>query len=478
MRRGRFLLAVVLIAGAAAVSGWFYHRRLRVITVCVFTDPAFRERAGWHKVLNTRLEAVNRIYERQVGILWKVIDTRSPDPTVDLANLDDRRADLAQNTYCRADLILSITGLKEGGRTGSVSPFSHGAIVVDKPKQTESQNTLILAHELAHLFGAVHDPGADTLMSAKPVSARFSSRTAKLIHSLRDYNFARGVKALGGSWGKRVVAALSEELRGLSANPGAQAQQIVAAALAADGEASAAITHLRAAVRGDPKNVQTRFDLAVALERNSQDDAALKTLREGVRLNPGSARLHSALGAAILKSDREEAIDEFMTSLRLNPNNARLYAILGAVLSSGMGQIDAAITAYRNALKLDPGMVQAREGLARALASKTQAEKDVAAARRAAARNPENPETTYNLGVAEARAGNFEAAAKAFQTSVRLRPRFGRAHSSLALIFYLSGDYAAAWKQVNAARAAGFEPAAPFLAALSRKMPLPAARAH
>ncbi len=467
-RRWRVLLAVFLILGAFAAV-WFYPRP-RVITVCVFTDSAFRQRDHWHAVLNSRLQTVSRIYERQVGIRWKIADANLADPTANFADLDSRRAALAQKKDCPADLMLSITGLTSGSRTASVTPFSHAAIVVDQAQQTELRNTLILAHELAHLFGAVHDAGSATLMADKPANDTFSPRTIKLIRSLRDYDFAQGVSALEGRWGNRAVSALSEMLTGLSTNPGRQAHQILAAALAADGRNSSAVTQLQAAVKCDPKSVQARFELAVALERNSQDDLALATLRQGVTLNPGSARLHSALGAALLKRDREEAIDEFMTSLRLDPSNAPVYAVLGGVLSSGMGQTDAAILAYRNALRLAPGMAEAQQGLAQALASKQKAESDVLAKRREAAQNPGNSEAIYDLGVAEARVGNFDAAAQAFESSIRLQPAFGSAHSSLAMICYLRRDYAGAWKEVNAARKAGSEPDPAFVNALMRKM--------
>lgn len=464
-------ILVASLAVAAALAGWWYYTRPRTITVCVFADPSFRQRAGWTEVLKARLEAVGRIYAAQTGIRWKAIDLTQPDPTAPLSGLDRRRAALARVTSCRADVLLAITGVNQGGRTASVSPFSHAAVVVNDPSLPESQNTLILAHELAHLFGASHETGSETLMADKPVNQTFPPRTIRLIRGLRDYDFARGVHGLDGKMDGRALEALREELVGSSPEPEFQAHMILAAAMQADGPNPAAIPHLQAAVSIDPKSVNARFDLAVALERNAQEDLALETLRQGVQLNPGSARLHSALGAVLIKRNREEAIDEFMTSLTLEPNNAPLYATLGDVLSNGMGRVDAAIIAYQDALKLAPGLVQAQQGLARAINSRTEAQKDVVLMRGEAAKNPNDPGANYSLGVAEARAGNFDNAVKALERAIQLRPKFGRAHVDLGLMYYLRRDYPAAWTEVKAARAVGTEPDAAFVDALTRKMP-------
>lgn len=175
----------------------------------------------------------------------------------------------------------------------------------------------------------------------------------------------------------------------------------------------------------------------------------------------------------LLPGNKEEAIEEFMTSLRLNPGNAPLYATMGNVLAAGMGHADAAIRAYEDALKLLPGMATAQRGLARAVAAQAQARKDVATLRQQLARNPDLPGANYDLGVVETAAGNFEGATRAFTKAAQLRPEFGPAHASLALLWFLRGDYKAARAEVQSARTAGTFPDTPFIEALARKMPPP-----
>jgi len=484
---GRVATVVVpVVLVAAPLLGWWIYSRPRVLTVCVVADSAFRRRADWKSLIEARFAAASRIYSRQVGIVWKIADDSSPDPAEGERDIDKRRARLASDTDCNADLVVEITGLPANGRNASVSPFSHGAVIVDHPEKNERENTLILAHELAHLFGAPHDPApndlfgeshdksTDTLMQADPQSEQFSVRSAKLVRSLRKYDFAHGVDALrNNGWDARATEDLTDAFGGLSVNPMSQAHQIIAAALQADNRNSAAIDHLQAAVRADPQNGAARFNLVVALEQDGQEDAALPILRQGVLLQPNDPRLHSALGALLIKRNREEAIDEFMESIRLEPNNAEVYNVLGSVLAAGMGRIDQAIAAYRDALRIAPGMVQAQKGLQAALQSKAQAQSDAVFMRRRALQSPENASVQYDLGVAEARAGDFDAAAKALESATRIQPGYGLAHSSLALMRYVAGDYTAAWSEVKAARSAGTEPDPTLVAALTRKSPAP-----
>jgi len=70
--------SVLIIAGGA--MGWWYWFRPRVITVCVFTDEAYRHSEAWRATLDSRFQAVSKIYERTARIRWKVTESR-PRPT-------------------------------------------------------------------------------------------------------------------------------------------------------------------------------------------------------------------------------------------------------------------------------------------------------------------------------------------------------------------------------------------------------------
>ncbi len=466
---------------AAAVVGWWIFLRPHVITVCAYADPAFQTRDHWKEALETRFREVSRIYSRQTGVAWKVVEVPAKDPERNVGGLDQRRRELLLETGCKADVLVEIAtsyvannvANDEGARPAGVNAFSHAAVITDRPGDTEQKNTLRLAHELAHIFGASHDDaGAATIMAANPASRTFSPRTAKLIRKLRAYPFAMGVAGLSAGWDGRAADALAESMSGVP-KPAVQAHRTLAAALAEDGDDDGAIRHLQAALKLDPSAAAARMELAGALERRSRTDDAVAVMREGLRVDPKNAAIHGGLGVLLAPHNREEAIDELMEAVHLQPRNPVYYFTLGMILLPGMGQIDAATTAFQDALRLSPGMVQAQQGLAAAEVSKKQARDNAALVRARATKNPGSGALQYELGVAEARAGNSAAAITALERSLQLDPGLTQVHAGLALVRYSRGDFAGAWREVNAQQAQGIAVDQRFLAALTRKMPPP-----
>jgi tetratricopeptide (TPR) repeat protein len=399
------------------------------------------------------------------------IDAGLSDPTALLHGLEVRRAALKEISQQRADVLLLITGVSEGDRTGSVSPFSHTAVVADFPNRSENENSLILAHELAHLFGAPHETSS-TLMAETPRSAYFSSRALALIRHLRNYDFAAGVDGLQGYWDHRAVLALTDAFTGFFRNPGARAYAVIGGAFANEGRNVQAIAHLREVTRLDPKSASARLNLAAVLTRNVEYDEAVKELREGIRLDPRDPQIHTALGVVLAKMGiRAEAFDELQGSLQLGQSDAPLYIALGSVLEAEPGRLNAAMAAFKAAVVLDPASMPAQQGLARVRLLKKRREVELMIQRSRVQQAPGSAIAHFDLGVAETQAGNYQSASTEFKKAIQLNPKEGHAHANLALIHYNLGDYPAAWQDVKNARISGFEPPAAFLNALKRKMP-------
>jgi len=131
----------------------------KVIKVWVYTDYAFRySHSDWPALVDSRFREVNRIYQRNgTGVQWKVLDASQIDPISVAPGIDSRRANMSLHFDRPTDVYVIVTGIREGDRTGSVSPFTRVAVVEDFPEKSESLNARLLAHELAHLFGAPYD---------------------------------------------------------------------------------------------------------------------------------------------------------------------------------------------------------------------------------------------------------------------------------------------------------------------------------
>lgn len=470
MRNKRALIgAAILIFAAALAGGWFYFHS-RVIQVWVYTDYAFRfKHADWSTVVDSRFQEVNRIYQRNgAGVRWKVLDSSEIDPTSDVPGIDSRRATMVLHFDRKTDVYVILTGAQEDNRTGSVSPFTRVAVVVDYPEKSETLNARLLAHELTHLFGAPRDPAWPAiLMGEKPESDKFSPQTLAMIKRMRNYPFALGIDGLQGSWEKKALAALADNDPGGAGNPMAYAHSVLGHALLNERKTDAALAQFRLAVQADPKNTSERENLAEAYTVNGQEDLALEQGRELVRLAPDSPSSHLTLGALLGRTHQPEAaIQELQIAARLDPANADTKVLLGLEISGLYGHLDEGIATMQDALRLNPESARARDGLAKLQGLKEVVTEELAKQRGMLQDHPNDPDVHYRLAKVEARAGDLKGAIRDYQKTLDLRPDNGSPHADLAEMYLLIGDKDSAWAEVKKARALGTEPPASLIARL------------
>jgi len=117
----------------------------------------------------------------------------------------------------------------------------------------------------------------------------------------------------------------------------------------------------------------------------------------------------------------------------------------GASLESE-GKIEESIAAHEQALKINPGLVQAHINLISLYGRAKRVDKAEQAYRGALAINPDLPDTHYNFGVLLIGQERFSEAAQAFQNCLRLNPYYAEAHHNYAVIIEREGklDEAAA----------------------------------
>ena len=135
---------------------------------------------------------------------------------------------------------------------------------------------------------------------------------------------------------------------------------------------------------GHWKNTITIFKHAVSVTENQY---------------PSFSTAHNNLGYALeLKGDIGAAITHYKTAIKLNPSYAKAYNNLGIAFAKKR-DIDAAITHYRTAIKINPNYA-----------------------------NPYN-----NLGAALAQKGSLKEAINYFQEALRLKPNFISANNNLKM---------------------------------------------
>jgi tetratricopeptide (TPR) repeat protein len=156
----------------------------------------------------------------------------------------------------------------------------------------------------------------------------------------------------------------------------------------------------------------------------------------GVNISGGQGSQELAVqGKQWLDQQRnDEAITAYREAVRRDPGNAVAQYGLG-VAYSRTGADDQAIAAYREAIRLQPDNVDAYYGLGVVSERKGHDDAAIAAFREVIRRRPEDAMARYGLGAASARQGHDEQAISAYREAIRLKPSLTDAHYQLGTIY-------------------------------------------
>lgn len=233
----------------------------------------------------------------------------------------------------------------------------------------------------------------------------------------------------------RLDEALTEAREAVRLDPDlAEAHYNLALDHQLQGELDAAIESYNECLRLDPTNAKARFNLANALRSLSRFDEAVAQLSLAVELDPNSPEIRQNLGSLLLRlGHTPEAATQFREAVRLKPDSAENHNNLGLSLRRS-GQLAAAVEEFREAARLMPTSVAILRNFGEGLLAAGRLNDAVVVFNGALALEPDaNRPDLYNmLGVAEGRLGRRDAAIRAFQEALRLRPDFPSARTNLA----------------------------------------------
>lgn len=140
------------------------------------------------------------------------------------------------------------------------------------------------------------------------------------------------------------------------------------------GRMDEAIEHFQAALRLNPRSAEAHNNLGTALDMLGRFDEAVHHMNEALRINPENVPAYFNLGVAYIRQGRvDEAVENYQMALRLNPQFLEACANLAAAYES-QGQLDHAIRYYREALRINPTQPAVHQRLANLLAGQGQAD--------------------------------------------------------------------------------------------------------
>ena len=134
----------------------------------------------------------------------------------------------------------------------------------------------------------------------------------------------------------------------------------------------------------------------------------------------------------------QEALDSVETLTKDYPNEPLLYNISG-VCYKAIGQLDAAVKSFKQALSIKPDYTEVNYNLGLTLQELGQLDAAVKCYERAISVNPDHAEAHNNLGVTLKELGQVDAAVKSYEKAIAIKPDYTEAHSNLGNAFKALG---------------------------------------
>ena len=129
-------------------------------------------------------------------------------------------------------------------------------------------------------------------------------------------------------------------------------------------------------------------------------DQAVEAYARAIELRPFFAEAHVGLGdARAAKADVDGAVSAYVRALQHNPLNPRVHVSLGKIYYAEKGLYYESVTAYKKAIELDPGYVDARMGLAEVYEDKGLYQDAITEYRKVVEQDARHTGALYNLAL-------------------------------------------------------------------------------
>jgi tetratricopeptide (TPR) repeat protein len=184
-----------------------------------------------------------------------------------------------------------------------------------------------------------------------------------------------------------------------------------------------------------PDNVIVREYLGIGFARKGDAEAALREFKEALRFEPADIRTFYNIGNVLVLLGRtDEAIEYYNRVLEAKPGDADTCIALASARTI-KGETALALDSYREGLKYHPENTVLRGELALALLQLNRVDEGIMELERVAKIKADS--TTYcNLGIAWAQKGQLGRAMEYYAKSIQLKPDNAKAHYNLGNAYF------------------------------------------
>jgi tetratricopeptide (TPR) repeat protein len=139
-------------------------------------------------------------------------------------------------------------------------------------------------------------------------------------------------------------------------------------------------------------------------------EEAIKAYAKAIDLRPFYAEAHVGLGDALAaKGDVDPAVAAYQRGIEHNPMNAKVHVSLGKIYYAEKGLYYESVNAYKKAIDLDPGYLDARMGLAEVYEDKGLYKEAIDEYRKVVDADVKNTGALYNLALVYEKVDTKEA---------------------------------------------------------------------
>lgn len=177
------------------------------------------------------------------------------------------------------------------------------------------------------------------------------------------------------------------------------------------------------------------FNKAIELEKKKDRPGLLNYALRWTKAQPGDVYAWTFLGIAYGESNQlDKAIEACRQAIRINPKHADAWYNLGSAYRES-NQHNKAIEAYRQAIRINPEHADAWGNLGIAYEKSNQLDKTIEAYLQAIRINPKDDRVWYNLGIAYRKLGLTAKAIETFQQAIRINPEHADVWTFLGIAY-------------------------------------------
>jgi Flp pilus assembly protein TadD len=213
----------------------------------------------------------------------------------------------------------------------------------------------------------------------------------------------------------------------------------------------------RQVIAAMPRHAEALHALGALALQSGRPAVAETLISRAIGLKPAADFLLTQAHTLLALKRPEEAAETARLVLRGRSQNAAAHQVLGHALSDG-GQPEAAIDAYRTALRLKPDLPDIRNNLGMVLRQAGR----LAEAEQELRQAPPEPEALVNLSSVQKERGAFAEAEATLRQALRIAPNDPALRYNWSLLMLLLGRTAEAWAGWEERFRAGAIPARPF----------------